>query len=97
MSSQDTMNNAQSEEESAKVIQGEIDKAQADIAELQNDINDKNQVISGLQENLLLLLLLFMLLFIHCLLAEPLCIFRMLLQILLEPANHLVLVVNIIL
>lgn len=52
MTSQDTLNNAQSEEEKAKVIQAEIDKEQSDIIALQKDINQKNAVISGLQPKL---------------------------------------------
>jgi membrane protein involved in colicin uptake len=49
MSSQDTMNYAQSEEESAKIIQDEITKRQATIAELQKDMNNENQMINGLE------------------------------------------------
>ncbi len=52
MSSQDTLNSAQSEEENARILQTEIDKEQADIQALQKDINQKSDVISGLQQKL---------------------------------------------
>lgn len=41
MSSDDTLHYAQSEEESAKAVQHEIEKERADIAALQKDMNSK--------------------------------------------------------
>ena len=52
MSSQDTLNSAQSEEENARILQTEIDKEQADIQALQKDINQKSDVITGLQQRM---------------------------------------------
>lgn len=50
MSSQDTMNYAGDEEERAKAFQKEIERYQADVRALQNDIDEKNRLISDLRE-----------------------------------------------
>ncbi len=49
MSSQDTLAYAQSEDEKASELQHEIAKEQAGIEALQKDINNKSEVIRGLQ------------------------------------------------
>ena len=50
MSSQDTMNSAKTEEENGKIVQNEINKMQANIAELQKSVASKNQVLKGLHK-----------------------------------------------
>ena len=52
MASQDTINYAQDEEEKARIIQHEIEKDQSDVADLQKDINAKNQIIASQQQKM---------------------------------------------
>ena len=50
MPSQDTLQYAEHEEESARVFQREIEDEQADIDSLQRDIDSKRQTIAGLRQ-----------------------------------------------
>ena len=49
MASQDTLHYAESEEESARVLQHEIEGKQAAVESLQRDINEKMQLVEDLQ------------------------------------------------